>query len=448
MSQSNTSSLGVTLAGVRLASPLGVGAVGLPNIELRHLTPERHTDLLLEHAQAGAGFICLPLATHVPDEMLAELEKKARSFNYSWEPAQPAYMKIEEQGLEGLYLFGSPRTPPKRVARRFNREVAKMIEILKQNKPPGVPLVANISGLGAFSETFSITAEACEDAGVDLIELNLSCPMAVSLEEAPECYFKQDFPLILAGFLLGDQPELVGRITKRVTEAVNIPVGVKLSPETGFPRIIEVARKAKEAGAKFINCGNMGMTIAPPDIYRRGKPKWLIADGNPFVPAGGSWLRPIIYKQIAAISKFVPGIDLIATGGLTSPQHIVEAMMLGAKATEMVTGVLYHGRDLIRKSNEFLLRYMKEQGYGSVEEFIGLGLEYVKSGDKIKVDSGKMVAEVDQEKCVGCGICTDSICLASYMDEGFARIKVDDCLGCGMCVAICPEGAISLKVRE
>ena len=155
----------------------------------------------------------------------------------------------------------------------------------------------------------------------------------------------------------------------------------------------------------------------------------------------------IVYKQIAAIAKFVPGIDLIATGGLTVPEHVIEVMMLGAKVTQTVTGILYAGRGLIRRQKQFLTRYMMEQGYHSIEDFIGLGLNYIEPAERMDFKPGKIFAEVDPLKCTGCGLCTDHICLSSYMEDGIARVNIDDCLGCGMCVALCPEGAVSLKQK-
>ena len=47
---------------------------------------------------------------------------------------------------------------------------------------------------------------------------------------------------------------------------------------------------------------------------------------------------------------------------------------------------------------------------------------------------------MDPEKCMGCGICADSICLAMSLEGGLAKVNVDMCLGCGMCVAVWPRG--------
>ena len=75
------------------------------------------------------------------------------------------------------------------------------------------------------------------------------------------------------------------------------------------------------------------------------------------------------------------------------------------------------------------------------------------------------IAEVDEEKCVGCGLCAkvcpqhlirlfpeiDSIRpLCSNQDAGkdAAKICRDACIACGVCVRNCPSGAIEIVDRH
>ena len=66
------------------------------------------------------------------------------------------------------------------------------------------------------------------------------------------------------------------------------------------------------------------------------------------------------------------------------------------------------------------------------------------------VELDPFVAEVDQDKCTGCGACLEA-CLADEAIElkpgeagAKAHINPALCLGCGVCVAACSEGAIEL----
>ena len=56
--------------------------------------------------------------------------------------------------------------------------------------------------------------------------------------------------------------------------------------------------------------------------------------------------------------------------------------------------------------------------------------------------------KVNQNKCVGCGICID-ICFvdAIRVSEGKANISAE-CRGCGRCVEVCPSEAITLTLSN
>lgn len=445
--------LGTTLAGVRMRSPIGVGSIGLPIVRADRLTPEKHAEVLLQHVEAGAGFINLPGTGSIPESVLEDLKKRARASKApaefkGWKGWRFMKAEIEGHGNGGLYMASSPSISPETWANRFRDQgIGMMMQMMKQRKPKDVPVIANVVGIGIYPEGYVTTAKACEEAGADLIEINLSGANAAGREESVGRYLDRDFDLWLGGggVIAVEHADLVAEIVKEVSKAVSIPVGVKMSPETGFPRIVDHARRVRDAGAKFINCGNQAVAIVPPDIYNRGKPKWAFMDGNPFVSIQGNWLRPIVYKQIAAVAKYAPELEIVATGGLSTPEHTIEAMMLGARTTEIASALLFNGRIHIKKSIGFLSKYVKEQGYSSVEEFIGIGQQYVRASEQVNFKPGKIVAEVDSMKCIGCGRCTDHICLAMVRDNGVARVKVEDCLGCGMCVALCRDDAVALK---
>ena len=53
--------------------------------------------------------------------------------------------------------------------------------------------------------------------------------------------------------------------------------------------------------------------------------------------------------------------------------------------------------------------------------------------------------EINEEKCVGCGLCVNDCpgtCL--YLESGKAKAYENGCIECGHCYAICPQGAVRM----
>ncbi|RLB40778.1 MAG: hypothetical protein DRH12_09605 [Deltaproteobacteria bacterium] len=59
-----------------------------------------------------------------------------------------------------------------------------------------------------------------------------------------------------------------------------------------------------------------------------------------------------------------------------------------------------------------------------------------------------VVARVQEDKCIACGICENVCPTHAVHVEETAIIDPDMCRGCGWCAQECPEGAISLTPLE
>ena len=106
-----------------------------------------------------------------------------------------------------------------------------------------VKVIANISG--NTPEEYGIMCEKLSEAGVDMIEVNISCPNVKA-----------------GGLAYGTRPELAAEVTQMAkSHAGKVPVMVKLSPNV--TDITLIARAVEEAGADAVSLINTlrGMRI-------------------------------------------------------------------------------------------------------------------------------------------------------------------------------------------
>ncbi len=435
--------LSIKFAGITFNSPIGVGAIGMPFG--KDITTEAHAEILLRNVEAGAGYIEVPGRTIASEKTLRKLKEKSKPFvpSIRYPPAERVIRT--SGGIEGLFTNIWPGYIDAEMSQQRLQLGEELFGILLKKKPKDTRIIVNVAGYGDEPDSWVDCAKWWENHGADLIELNVSCPAHPAMEDAFDEFKNKQFTLRWYGSVIGEIPEIVENITRAVAKAVKIPVGVKLSPETGLLRSIDLAKRIKNAGGQWIQSVNCGITIAPPDIYNKGKPIYPFTDGNPFVGTSGAWLRLTSYKHTAAITKFVPGLDVAASGGILTPEQCVEVMMLGARQVQLCTGIIFKGRNLIKQCNNFLGKFMLEQGYSSLEEIVGLGQKHVKYLEETQRSvGGPYVAKINEEKCTRCGICADQFCTALYRQDGHVKVKQDKCAGCGACMTSCRFDAISL----
>lgn len=417
--------ISTSIAGVKMRSPIGVGAFlpsmnpWFPDTPIEYLK-ERLYQKWLDY---GVGYF--KACTLGP-----ELVKYERVKISPWARVAP--------GVDGL--FNS--TPYQMVYRPY--EVIPILDALKEvtSKCKDVPLIGSIAVPTFETGLWVEMAKIVEDRGSDMIELNTGAPcIAAHLREIlpPED--------TKWGTLIGCEYKFIGPIVEAVVKSVKIPVGVKLTPEAGYPGVLRVINACREGGAKFVDMFHGTVAIPPPDIYNGGKSPYLTTNGlNPIGVMLGELNNYHCLRGAALSSLHFPGLDVFAGGGITKAEQVIQSIMFGARAVETVSGIIFHGNSFIKRSLDFLRKYMEKQGYSTLEDFRGIGLQYVKTAEEVleKTRHLKFKAETDSTKCNGCGLCVDNVCPASYLEDGISNIDPDKCNGCGMCVLICPEEARKL----
>jgi ferredoxin len=68
-----------------------------------------------------------------------------------------------------------------------------------------------------------------------------------------------------------------------------------------------------------------------------------------------------------------------------------------------------------------------------------------KIGDPKPITNKKASAIVDEEECIGCGLCYEVCPTGAISVNGIAQIDSGKCIACLACVGRCPQGAIAVK---
>ena len=188
------------------------------------------------------------------------------------------------------------------------------IDVLVNEKVPSLRkvfngcIIANISGfsLDEYRECCA-KADACE--GIDLIEVNISCPNVHN-----------------GGMAFGTSAESAAEVTRTVKAVCRKPVFIKLSPNV--TDIVSIARACEDAGADGLTLVNtfLGMRI---DIHRR---KPVIA--NKMGGFSGRAIFPIALRMVYQVAHACR-IPVMGCGGVASAADVIEMMMAGATAVQV-----------------------------------------------------------------------------------------------------------------
>ncbi len=312
-------------------------------------------------------------------------------------------------------------------------------------------IIASITAETIDPKAWGNHALDCERAGADMLEVNSACPMFADSYTLPTqgIQLKENLP---TGIMVGLVPEVMSSIIKGVKSMTSLPVLLKQTPEMSFFDLKRAVPMYLEAGLDAITCGHSFMSVVPPDIYNHGKTTFPGMDSTTFWAANGPWHRFACYRNIAMMGKYFPQMPSIACGGLVTPEQCIEVMMLGAMGVQLSAGIFWNGMSFIDKVIKFMKRYMQEQGYKTMDEIIGLGQKYIVEMNEcqaeLKSQIGKLIARVDNEKCVGlskCKVCLDNYCAATIVDGDQPVVDASLCSSCNLCVLRCPHDARSLQ---
>lgn len=202
--------------------------------------------------------------------------------------------------------------------------------------------IANIAG--STVDEYVYVAEKLNTVGIDLYEVNVSCP---NVKEG--------------GVNFGSDAKLLTKVVSEVKKVAEKPLIVKLTPNV--TRIADMARAAQDAGADSISLIN---TITGMAVDARSRHPVL---DNITGGLSGPAIKPVALRMVWEASKAV-SIPVIGMGGIMTGIDAAEFMIAGASAVMAGTATMCCPDALVRIADE-LERFCEEESIKDVSEIKG-----------------------------------------------------------------------------
>jgi dihydropyrimidine dehydrogenase (NAD+) subunit PreA len=233
---------------------------------------------------------------------------------------------------------------------------------IKRSWPDRILVASIMAGSGSDKELhhWQTLTEAVQDAGVDAVELNFSCPHMDRID---------------MGANVGKDPVLCSVSTRAVKAVARVPVWVKLTPATAD--IVEEAGATFLGGADAISSSNTFPSlplIDPESLDFEVNVNGLVSSGG----LGGPAILPQSLAKMAQLTQAFPDREFSGIGGISDFDHALSYFLLGAGTVQVATAAMLDhaiGPNVIRAlttgMTEFLDRHA-DRGWTSLADFRGL----------------------------------------------------------------------------
>ena len=233
---------------------------------------------------------------------------------------------------------------------------------IKEAWPDRILVASIMAGSGNDKElsAWQTLTEGVQDAGVDAIELNFSCPHMDRVD---------------MGSNVGKDPVLCSISTQSVKAVAKVPVWVKLTPAGAD--IVEEAGATFRGGADAISSSNTFPSLPPIDsqtLEFEVNVDGYVSSGG----MGGPAILPMSLAKMAQMTQAFPDRDFSGIGGISTFEHALAYFLLGCGTVQVATAaMLDHAigpnviRDLTNGMTAFLEQHA-DDGWTSLEAFRGL----------------------------------------------------------------------------
>ncbi len=207
-----------------------------------------------------------------------------------------------------------------------------------------IPLIVNL--VGSNTDEFEYMVKRLEGVNILGYEINFSCPHVERV-----------------GLEVGDDPELVYNIIKRIRTLSNKVIIAKLG--LGSSNILEIGRVVRDAGADAITAIN---TIRAMHINIEVQKVVL---SNTFGGLSGPAIKHIAIRCVYELSDILD-IPIIGCGGITRWEDAIEFILAGASAIQIGSAISISWLSIFDEINQGIKGYLERKGVKSIKELIGV----------------------------------------------------------------------------
>tara|TARA_R110001583_G_scaffold2831_2_gene19674 strand:- start:4201 stop:5475 length:1275 start_codon:yes stop_codon:yes gene_type:complete len=281
-----------------------------------------------------------------------------------------------------------------------------------------------------------------EATGADGVELNFGCPHGM--------------PERGMGAAVGQVPEYVEMVTRWCKQHSKMPVIVKLTPNITDVRL--PARAAKSGGADAVSLINTINSITGIDLDAMSA-RPMVDGKSTHGGYCGPAVKPIALSMTSEIARDpeTAGLPISGIGGIGNWKDAAEFIALGAGSVQVCTAAMIYGFNIVQEMKEGLSNWMDSKGYENINDFKGLAVPNTTDWKKLNMNY-KVVATIDEDKCIGCGRCYQACEDTSHQaitvtsnDDGTNTFGIidDNCVGCNLCEITCPvDDCITMDERS
>lgn len=261
----------------------------------------------------------------------------------------------------------------------FNNEghqiVRTRLSSYKTLLPHGFPVGVNIGANKDSSDRiddYRIGAEVFSELA-DYLTINVSSPNTPGLRD------------------LQTAEALTQIITQVKKVADDVPVVLKVAPDLMDNDIAEIAKVALKVKPAALIVSN---TTIDRDGLKSSPYKW---------EEGGLSGRPLMQKSTAVLQEFYRHtkgkLTLIGVGGVSDATDALAKIKSGASLIQLYTALVYQGPGLIKKLNRDLAELLREEGFESLEDAIGVDVSTESSNETKEKGTQMKVKILHNPRC-------------------------------------------------